>query len=534
MTETASLGASRLPSEKDGLASTLLSSVGNGNLEAEPSPGLVSPPKKEPSTQCLLSAAPPFDSSASFWEGASLHAVARSASGFLDPSQSFLAPSALPSQSLLLVPSPPPSQSLVPPSLGGAPAQPPRGPTPAEVGKGIFLCDRVLLEYSGDSQLPSEVRLAFKHPHGYRLKGPQKAQRQGAPGAPSTQGNASGFKRQCKDSKNHPPDSHGQGGPGPPMPSCKCSECGRCRAVAEAHNILSPFGISLQLCSPCDFNASLREVSLHLGTHGKSSSAARKKPEEQQAQSLALARCPPTNSGLASTHKEGVRDSGAAAGCVCAALGFAKWQSPERDLNGMAPPEGNPGRGHPGALVGHLYWSGLTLKEAAAVEAAAAVQRALSYFLLEAAPPAAAAAAALAVGTRVPGQKEKENALMQTGNGAPLAALKLLPERKQQQDYNRVEGACRINSAAGPPSTTTAGSTATSSSSSGGNLGLGPPRAGVAYDSQGTLYWGLLDAIVQLHDIPSEHRQAAVSSNHFAAVLSHQRAAVTFASKAFL
>ncbi|KAL8452065.1 hypothetical protein Emed_001606 [Eimeria media] len=508
--------------------------LGDGDVDASSLlpgfAGLVRPPGAPPPSVELSNlpsqAGEPPDCSSSFLGGGPF-SQSYSEWGAGGPSQSLPAASQLASQgascslSCLPLASPPASQSLVFPASLEAPhsvgSRPPRDPTPADVGKGIFLCERIVLEYSGDFQLPAEVRLALKHPHGYRVKG---ALRAGA-GVASSQASelngealkggkgSSGLRGAALETRGRE-DSPGRPPPvdGAPMgaPSCKCSDCGRCRALAEARSILSPFGLHLRLGRELTDEGPSRRL-----PSSRSSSTRRRGPagnlkgaEAAAGASLPLAlACVPSASDSSSPSPEGFTAHG---GCICALL----------------PADG--GREATSRVAGQLVCETLSPKEQAAVDAAAALKRALTYFLLEAPPPAAAALARVG-SLRVSAPKDARGAALLQQHGAavgPLAAVKLLPQQQSQP---------RHHDSLSQPSTNNNSSSSNGLSSNSSSASWSEELRGK--DSQGVLVAGLLDAIMQLHDVPSQEHQAAVCSNHFAGLLANHRVVLTAASKTF-
>ncbi|XP_026190392.1 uncharacterized protein LOC34623473 [Cyclospora cayetanensis] len=392
----------------------------------------------------------------------------------------------------------------------------PRAPTPAEVSKGIFLCERVVLEYSGNSQLPAEVRLALKHPHGYQVKGGGKGPLGGPQGAPHEDAygesrgrgparqiaGSSAASRSRREQLSTPRLGEqgvheGRGGASGGV--CDCSDCERCRAFQEARRLLSPFGVHLLLGNGGPDGAR--------GAGGPPGGRAAGKAEEQSdveaALPLALA-CMPSN---AKERPPGEGPPGApevGSDCVCALL--------ESGRAGPSP-EGPPGAGEIG---GFLVCESRSLKQRAAVEAAAAIKRALTYFLLEAPPPATATAVRMLI-PRALGQKDPTSSAASHTKSGPLAAVKLLPQQQNlPQPQHQQEGTF--------PRTTA--SPSRSSRGAGGSIERGSdgPRA---------LLLGLLDAVVQLHDVSCDERQAAVSANHFSGILANNRVVLTRVSSDF-
>ncbi|KAL8426948.1 hypothetical protein Efla_004501 [Eimeria flavescens] len=424
----------------------------------------------------------------------------------------------LPSQLSLVLASPPTPQGTLPivsgppPFVGGLP---PRDPTPADVGKGIFLCERVVLEYSGDSQLPAEVRLALKHPHGYKLKG---LQRSGGSGAQSSEvRGASSLLRRNSCGFEHEAAGTGQGDPADPSNEgastgggpCICSECGRCTALAEARSMLSPFGIHLRLgvVGPPEGRPPGRLSACRPSTGRSRAQGKGAQSSQLRAGSpvtLALA-CLPSEQG-SSPSLEGAPSS-SSKGCICSLL--------PAEGGGGAPAEEGIGC----RVAGELVCDALSPQAKASVEAAAALKRALTYFLLEAPPPAAAALVKVGAPLRASQQTDPQGALQQqlNGPGGPLAAVKVLTQQQQERQQNKNKRP----------------SSSSSSSSSGRESQALWWEDGRARDSQGALLAGLLDAIMQLHDVASQQHQAAVCSNHFAGLLANHRVVVTAASKAF-
>ena len=490
--------------DEKGDAPSLLPALGGGAFWG--------PPSSDLAAVSHVGGVPP-NSSASFF-GAPPTSGALSYTGWGEgPSQSLFVPSPAASQGAsvsqsFLVPSPPPSQGGLPP-LGVSHGVPARDPSPTEIGKGIFLCERIVLEYSGDCQLPAEVRLALKHPHGYKIKGPHAKGQGGAPSRQSSDLSVGSERRSSIYTRGTGEDGDTREGA-----PCKCSDCGPCRAVAEARSILSPFGLHLRLGGPPSDRAPPRRPLSRSASRGRDTGSRKGTQKQGAPLSLALT-CLSSDADSSPAHGGPSETPGAPIGCVCALFPSETGPSPSGEA--------------PASLAGHLVYEALTPREQAAVEAAAAVKRALTYFVLEAPPPAAAGV--VRVGPpRAPGQKDLEGPLQQHAKAGPLAAVKLLPQQQEQQQLHG-GGAGNSNSSS---------SSSSSSSGSGGEIlkssssssGVGPPEDRPR-DSQGALMGGLIDAIMQLHDISSLQDQAAVSTNHFAALLSNQRAVVTYASKAF-
>lgn len=373
-----------------------------------------------------------------------------------------------------------------------------RAPSLTEAGDGIFLCKHVTLEYASSSQLPREVRLALKHPHGYVVKG-KSPQLQGQDN-PLNENIFSTADAERNDiSTMFPVDG-----------LSKHNECGMCLALEEASAILKPYGLQLSWPPSKSLNSSdkagIKRDNATCRRYNHLNADQRIEAESNKCGSAACTQLALREGvhGLATQGDAGMAVPQASIDTSCPA-NVCQWHQTSEPLSSTA---------------GHLVDLGLNLSDRAIVDAVNAVKKALTYFLLQAAPPSASGVVRTTGGSGSVHVTRKQHSSHVPGL---VAAMKHVNNTGRRQH----------EAAAGRGNPQTTAERPQLSQAVAEHVLCGRSTQNCHFDSQETLVSGLLDALSQLHDHSSVSNQAAICSSHFSGMFSHTRVVLTNTSQHF-